>query len=83
MGEAVSCEQYVALLEAIRDALVGIDDEPDEHGAGHGRTGNRGGPRGRGPRHADLREPAPSVNQHRALQGKSALEELPDEEQPE
>ena len=28
MGEAVSCEQYVALLEAIRDALVGIDDEP-------------------------------------------------------
>jgi hypothetical protein len=28
MGEAVSCEEYVALLEAIRDALVGIDDEP-------------------------------------------------------
>lgn len=28
MSEAVSCKEYVALLEAIRDALVGIDDEP-------------------------------------------------------
>ena len=28
MGGAAFCEEYVALLEAIRDALVGIDDEP-------------------------------------------------------
>jgi hypothetical protein len=28
MSEAAFCKEYVALLEAIRDALVGIDDEP-------------------------------------------------------
>ena len=28
MSEAAFREEYVALLEAIRDALVGIDDEP-------------------------------------------------------
>ena len=28
MGGAAFCQEYVALLEAIRDALVGIDDEP-------------------------------------------------------
>jgi hypothetical protein len=43
MGEAVSCEEYVALLEAIRDALV-ASTMSHEDGAGHGRTGNRGGP---------------------------------------
>jgi hypothetical protein len=28
MSEAVFCEEYVVLLEAIRDALVDIEDEP-------------------------------------------------------
>jgi hypothetical protein len=77
MGEAVSCEQYVALLEAIRDALVGIDDEPMRMVRAMAEQAIEGDPEGVA---LDMRT---YVNQRRALQGESALEELPDEEQPE
>jgi hypothetical protein len=77
MGEAVFCEEYVALLEAIRDALVGIDDEPMRMVRAMAERAIEGDPEGAA---FDMRT---YVNQRRALQDESALEELPDEEQPE
>ncbi|HKO85022.1 MAG TPA: hypothetical protein VJ140_10795 [Actinomycetota bacterium] len=76
-GGAAFCEEYVALLEAIRDALVGIDDEPMSTVRAMAEQAIEGDPEGAA---LDMRTYA---NQRRALQGESALEGLPDEEQPE
>jgi hypothetical protein len=78
MSEAAFCEEYVALLEAIRDALVGIDDEPMSMVRAMAEQALEGDPEGAA---LDMRT---YVNQRRALQGEPApLEEPPDEEQPE
>lgn len=76
MSEAAFCKEYVALLEAIRDALVGIDDEPVRMVRAMAEQAIEGDPKGAA---LDMRT---YMNQRRALHGESALEGLPDEEQP-
>jgi hypothetical protein len=60
MSEAAFCKEYVALLEAIRDALVGIDDEPMRMVRAMAEQAIEGDPKGAALDMRTYMKPAPS-----------------------